>query len=220
MKTLLTVAAVAATVLAAGAASAQPRGQGQGQGGPGPAGSPGPAAPAGPSITLYDLPNFQGAARTYTAGVSNLAAIGLNDRAQSARVVGRWQICEDANFRGRCVELAGDAPNLAALRMTAAISSFQSLDRPQNDAGRGGFNGGAIGPRGPAPDDRGFGDRGGGLDRAFAGPVLDGRSASFFPRPAPGPYRTAAEFCRRLGFSGVIYADDRGFEIRDVVCRR
>ena len=115
MKTLLAVAGIAAAVLAAGSASAQPRQGGQG----------GFQLGAGSSITLYDLPNFQGQARTFNNSVDNLADLGLNDRAQSAKVQGRWRVCTDSGLRGRCVDLTGDVPNLATLGVTAAISSFQ-----------------------------------------------------------------------------------------------
>lgn len=204
MKTLLAVTTLAAVALG-GVALAQPRGGG--------------------SITLFDLPNYQGASRTYQAGVDNLNDIGLNDRAQSARVQGRWRVCTDADLRGRCVELNTDVPNLATMGVTAAISSFEDLNRGQNQQyggrdyrGQGGGYGG--------PGQGGFGgDRGGygpppNYGRNNAGQVLDGATASFFPRPAPGPFRNGDEFCRRLGFNGAIYADDRGRDIRDVLCRR
>lgn len=187
MKTLLAASAVAAMALAAaGAAGAQSRA-------------------AGPSITLYELPNFQGQARNFTASVDNLANQGFNDRAQSMRVQGRWRICEDARLRGRCVEISGDIPNLADLRMTVAVSSFE-------------FLGGGFGGRPPGPGGPGFGPGGPGPGGG-SGPRLDGRSASFFPDPGPG-FRNADEFCRRMGFSGAAYADDRGRDLRDVLCRR
>jgi hypothetical protein len=200
MKTLVAAAAVALAVASSGAASAQPRG-------------PAPRGGQGPRITLYELPNFQGLSRTFTADVDNLADQGFNDRAQSLKVEGRWRICEDARLRGRCVEVSGDVPNLGDLRMTVQVSSFEDLGRDRRDRddrfGRGpggGFNGGF--------------NPGGNAGRDFAGPAMDGRTVSFFPQPQPGPYRSADEFCRRLGFSGVVYADDRGPGLRDVVCRR
>jgi hypothetical protein len=208
MKTLITVAALAAATLAAtGAANAQPRG-GNGFNGGG-----------GSSITLYDLPNYQGGSRTYNSSVNNLNDIGMNDRAQSARVQGRWRICQDASLRGRCAEINGDQPNLATIGMTAAISSFESLDRQRgrDDRGGGYNNGGNNGGFNGGRDDRG---PPGYDNRDFAGPSTEGRTASFFPRPTPGPYRNGDEFCRRLGFNGVIYADDRGGALRDVLCRR
>ena len=164
------------------------------------AATPAAAQRGGPSITLYELPNYQGGSRSFGADVSNMADQGFNDRAQSARVNGRWRVCEDSRLRGRCVELSGDVPDLAQVRLTAAISSIEDLNRG------GGFGGGYGG-----------GNFGGG-GRPNPGPSLDGRSVSFFPQPPPG-FRNADDFCRRMGFSGVVYADDRGV-LRDVVCRR
>jgi len=177
MKALLAAAAVAAVGLAS-AADAQTR---------------------GPSITLYSLPNFQGPSRSFTASVDNLANQGFNDRAQSVRVQGRWRICEDARLRGRCVDLSGDIPNLADLRLSVAVSSFQ-------------FLGGPVGGRPPGPGPGGPGPGSGGQR-------LDGRSASFFPNPGPG-FRNADDFCRRMGFSGAAFFDNRSRDLRDVLCRR
>jgi hypothetical protein len=203
MKTFV-IASIAALAVA-GAAAAQPR---------------------GPSITLYEGPSYQGQSRTFGTSVDNLADQGFNDRSQSLRVQGRWRVCEDAHLRGRCVEVSGDVPNLNALNLTGQISSFESLDRaPQYGGGydRRPYEGGGGYDRGP------YAAGGGGFDRGpydrddrrdFAGPRMDGAGVSFFPRPQPGPYRDAQEFCRRMGFSGVAYADGRGREIRDVVCRR
>lgn len=221
MKTILAAAAALSVAGLAGSAVAADAG-GRGRG-------PDREPDRGPSITLYELPNYQGQARSFSSGMDNLADQGFNDRAQSARVVGRWRVCEDARLRGRCVEVAGDIANLGDLRMTVAISSFEEINRA--GGGFGGGPGAGFGGQGPRPGggfDRdpagrdgpgGPGGPGGGFGR-FAGESLDGRGASFFPRPQPGPYRGADDFCRRLGFSGVIYADDRGQALRDVVCRR
>jgi len=167
------------------------------------------AAQRGSSITLFEAPNFEGASRTFTADVANLADHGFNDRAQSVQVVGRWRICQDSRLRGRCVEVSGDVPNLADLRLTAAVSSFEDLGRAP------GFGGpGFVGPQFSG------GERfSGGGQRLNPGPMLEGRSVAFFASPPAGVYRGAEDFCRRLGFSGVIYADDRG-GLRDVLCRR
>ncbi len=162
------------------------------------------AAQRGASLTLYEGVNFQGPSRSFSGGIENLADQGFNDRAQSARVQGRWRLCEDSRMRGRCVDVTGVIPNLADLRLTAAVSSFEtSGGGGGNFAGGGNFSGGS--------------NFGGG--RPNPGQGMDGRSASFFPNPPPGAYRNADDFCRRLGFSGVIYADDRG-QLRDVLCRR
>ncbi len=178
-----------------------------------------------PQITLYAAPDYQGPSRTWSGDVDNLADQGFNDLAQSARIEGRWRVCEDSKLRGRCVDLSGDVPNLAAMRMTVAISSFANTGGGYGGGG-GGFNGGGR-PGGGFNDNTGGGfggGPGGGFNNngggAFGGQRTDGRSVSFFPPPAPGPYRGADDFCRRMGFSGVVYADDRGQQLRDVVCRR
>jgi hypothetical protein len=52
------------------------------------------------------------------------------------------------------------------------------------------------------------------------GRSLDGRTVSFFPEPPPGAHRNGEDFCRALGFAGLVYADTRDGGLRDVVCRR
>jgi hypothetical protein len=191
MKTIIATGAAVVLIAAAGTSLGADFGRGGGR----------------PSITLYSQPNYQGPSRNWSGDVDNLADQGFNDLAQSAKVEGRWRVCEDSKLRGRCVELSGDVPDLAAMRMTVAISSFENL--------RGGLDRGPLYgsrqpdrvprfPPGPA---------------GFSGESMDGRTASFFPNPRPGPYRNADDFCRRLGFNGAAYADDRG-QLRDVLCRR
>lgn len=209
MKTLLALCAAAAVATFAGTADAQVRG-----------GDRGADRGRNPGITLYDLPNFQGPSRSFAAGVDNLADQGYNDRAQSVRVEGLWRLCEDARLRGRCVEVSGDVPNLGDLRMSVTVSSFEPLGGYGGDRGDyrppgGGFD--RDPPYRPGPNPGPLPPRGPG---GYAGESLDGRTVSFFPRPAPGPYRDADQFCRRLGFNGAIYADDRGRDLRDVLCRR
>ena len=84
------------------------------------------AAQRGASLTLYEGVNFQGPSRSFSSGIENLADQGFNDRAQSARVQGRWRLCEDSRMRGRCVDVTGDIPDLADLRLTVAVSSFEN----------------------------------------------------------------------------------------------
>ena len=204
MKTALLVSAA---VLAFALPAAAQRGPGQG-------GPPG-LAPRGPTITLYEAPNFQGQSRSFTADVQNMAEQGWNDVAASARVQGRWRVCEDSRMRGRCVDLSGDVADLAQVRLSRAISSIESQN-PESGYGYGGggYQGGGRPPYGPNPGPGG--GYGGGMG---VSPSLEGRTASFFPNPGQGPWRNADDFCRRMGFSGVIYADDRGL-LRDVLCRR
>ena len=67
----------------------------------------GAAASADGAIVFYDGYNLSGRPFALSGPVSNFASTGFNDRAQSVEVrSGTWLVCGDADFRGRCVELA------------------------------------------------------------------------------------------------------------------
>lgn len=88
------------------------------------------AAPmAQAQIVFYSQEGFVG--RTYSLGGTdaNFAYSGFNDRASSAIVErGRWEVCEHANFGGRCVVLRrGQYPNLAAMGLNNQISSVRPV---------------------------------------------------------------------------------------------
>ena len=54
-------------------------------------------------ITFYEGDAFRGASFRADRMVDNFAPTGFNDRAASAIVErGRWEVCTDAGFRGRC----------------------------------------------------------------------------------------------------------------------
>ena len=89
------------------------------------------ATQATAQITFYEREDFAG--RTFTAEnqLGNFERAGFNDRASSAVVLrGRWEVCEDAGFRGRCVVLRpGRYASLAALSMNNSISSVRMVSR-------------------------------------------------------------------------------------------
>ena len=89
------------------------------------------ALPAVADITLYSRENFDGRYITFGGGERNLNAQGFNDRASSVVVrSGRYEVCEDADFRGRCMVLRpGQYPSLAAIGMGNAISSVRAVGR-------------------------------------------------------------------------------------------
>ena len=87
-------------------------GNGNGNGGPG-NGGPGWGGGNGggwgrSSITVYEDANFRGASREFTSEDRNLGRTPFNDRISSMRVEGRWEVCTDAEFRGRCRIVEGD----------------------------------------------------------------------------------------------------------------
>ena len=87
------------------------------------------AGPLAAQITFYEHDDFAG--RTFTAeqSVDNFRSFGFNDRASSVVVVGRrWQLCDDAYFGGRCVELRpGRYSSLSAMGMNDRVSSVRAI---------------------------------------------------------------------------------------------
>jgi uncharacterized protein YcfJ len=84
---------------------------------------------ASAQVTLYEQEGFHG--RTFTANgtVANLDKLGFNDRASSIIVDrGDWQVCEHANFQGRCTVLRpGQYPALRAMNLDNQISSLRRV---------------------------------------------------------------------------------------------
>jgi uncharacterized protein YcfJ len=78
-------------------------------------------------VTFYEGESFHGRAFTTQNEVKNFARIGFNDRASSVVVSsGRWEVCENARFEGRCVLLRpGNYDSLRALGMENRISSVR-----------------------------------------------------------------------------------------------
>jgi uncharacterized protein YcfJ len=91
------------------------------------------AAHAAAQITLYEQEGFQGRSFNAQQRTPDLGRSGLNDRASSIIVVGqRWQACEDARLRGRCVVLRpGQYPALTAMGLNDRVSSVRPL--PNNE---------------------------------------------------------------------------------------
>lgn len=59
--------------------------------------------PAGGGLTLFEHPDFSGRSLLRTELTLNLADLGYNDRASAVEVHGgRWELCSDAQFAGRC----------------------------------------------------------------------------------------------------------------------
>jgi len=82
-------------------------------------------------VTFYEREGFEGQNFTTEQQVRNLDRYGFNDRASSVVVDdGRWEVCEDVKYRGRCVVLRpGKYPSLAAMGMNNRISSVRTVSR-------------------------------------------------------------------------------------------
>jgi hypothetical protein len=89
------------------------------------------AAPsiASADITLYQRDGYSGRQFNTARSVSNLEGVGYNDRASSVIIHGgRWQLCTDAYFRGRCVTLeSGEYPSLGSMGLNNSVSSIRDI---------------------------------------------------------------------------------------------
>jgi uncharacterized protein YcfJ len=88
------------------------------------------AAHASAQVTFYSGEGFRGPTFQANSKVWNLERFGFNDRASSAIVEhGRWEVCEDAGFRGRCVVLRrGNYDSLSAMGLNNQISSVRPVE--------------------------------------------------------------------------------------------
>jgi len=84
---------------------------------------------ASAQIVFFERAAFEGRSFSTQDQVRNFDRFGFNDRASSIEVVnGPWQVCENADFRGRCVVLArGRYPSLAAMGLNDRISSARMV---------------------------------------------------------------------------------------------
>ena len=82
-------------------------------------------------ITFYEHDGFAGRSFTTDKQVENLQSYGFNDLASSVVVVGdRWEVCENAQFGGRCVVLRpGQYPSLTAMGLNDRVSSVRDVSR-------------------------------------------------------------------------------------------
>ena len=89
------------------------------------------AFPAAAQITLYSREEFDGRSISFDTGERHLSRENFNDRASSAIVRGgRYEVCEDDDWGGRCVVLRpGQYPSLAAMGMGRSISSVRPVAR-------------------------------------------------------------------------------------------
>lgn len=89
------------------------------------------ATQAAAQITFYEGEAFRGRTFSTDKPVWNFERYGFNDRASSVIVDGgRWEVCDDARFQGRCVVLRrGSYDSLARMGMNNRISSVRPVGR-------------------------------------------------------------------------------------------
>lgn len=77
------------------------------------------------ALTLCSQPNYGGRCITVDRESASLGDFG--DRAESARVRGRWTVCEHDGFRGRCATLDRDTADLNRQGLGRMISSARPV---------------------------------------------------------------------------------------------
>ena len=93
------------------------------------------ATTAAAQVTFYSREDFRGRQFSTDRVVRNMDWVGFNDRASSVIVNGgNWQVCDDAEFNGRCVVLQpGEYRSLSDMGLENSVSSV----RPVGTASRG-----------------------------------------------------------------------------------
>lgn len=82
-------------------------------------------------VTLYENEGFRGRALSVNRPVNDFSRMNFNDRVSSVVVDrGRWEVCEDARFNGRCVVLRrGSYDSLRSMGLENRISSIRPVNR-------------------------------------------------------------------------------------------
>lgn len=94
----------------------------------------------GVGITVYEDPSFGGRNATFRSDISDLSSYGFNDRISSLRVAPgeMWELCEHANYNGRCQVFSGIEANLHTIRWNDIVTSLRRV-RGDGGWGRGGW---------------------------------------------------------------------------------
>lgn len=94
-----------------------------------------PVVPVAPpvvgQITFYEHDGFQGQYFTSDRPIGHFGRYGFNERASSVVVTGeRWEVCDEPEFRGRCVVLRpGNYASLRSMNLNDRVSSARALGR-------------------------------------------------------------------------------------------
>lgn len=150
------------------------------------------AAPA-PQLSLFAERFYRGAAQVFTADQPRLAT---PLKPQSLKISGRWEVCSDDDFEGRCIEIDRDYPVEAGLGEGFSVRSLRQLvpgqgaGKPTDGVQPGGTSIAGVASRyWPAPTY--------GTERILACPS---GKANF-----NCAHDTAEDMCRRAGFRVVRY---------------
>jgi hypothetical protein len=75
-------------------------------------------------IVLYEQPNFRGRSQVIDRDLASLVFFN-NDAGSIAVEGGRWELCDQPRYGGRCVTITEDVPDLRRLRLNNQVSSVR-----------------------------------------------------------------------------------------------
>lgn len=82
----------------------------------------------GARITLYQHVGYRGPSRTFSYNVPDLRRFGFSNTASSAYVqYGRWQVCTQPYYRGRCTTFRSSVSNFGRLGINDRVRSLRYL---------------------------------------------------------------------------------------------
>jgi hypothetical protein len=89
------------------------------------------ATQAAAQVTFYERADYEGQSFNTQKSISTFSNYGFNDLASSVVVQSsRWEACESANFKGKCVVLRpGNYPSLTAMGLNDRVSSVRVVSK-------------------------------------------------------------------------------------------
>jgi hypothetical protein len=164
------------------------------------------------SLTLFQNPNFGGAAFTLRQEESNLRSSMMP---RSIIAEGNWRVCSDSNGRGRCVNVSGRDPQSDR---NSGVNFVVRSAFPQSGGG-GNNNNGWFGPVGGQT-------LRGSASQFWPAPEINRRRVDACPNGQNGNTRCAAEtadrFCRFAGWRSATFHQqvsiNRRWFLSDVLC--
>ena len=170
-------------------------------------------------ITLFSGTSYSGRQQSLSGDNSNLDSIGFGDTAQSAMVANgeTWELCDNSNFGGQCIQARGSFPSLEPLngRISSARrwTGSQQTNWPNQTQ--------------PQAQPMAYGAATGRTASFFGQPTFNGQPMRACPEsnsntPSSGCVKkTAEQFCRFSGFAKMLYssASPSGM-LEDVLCTR
>ena len=140
------------------------------------------------AVTLYTDSYDRGASLGLNRGIRDLSRYRFNDNVSSIQIrSGKWEVCEHANYQGRCQIVDASVDKLNGLRLNDNISSIRPVGSTGHDRwDRHERDGGQRDGRGDWRGDRSGGER---TRRDAPQAGISGGTSTSTRRPPPQPGR-------------------------------